>query len=184
MFKRSFLAAREMQEHIAAFRRAAPGSDIHTYAWMYNACKAVLAHERHEQVAAERIASHKPGASEPATPVVPDEQKEKNNAAAIAAEGKGKGKGKEVEVKGRSAKLTDEEFKKWASTKSCTRFVSKDGCKFGNNFYFKHDQELKGTEATTYDTGGVAIPFTAPGVVATFANSYVAEHGAECTMGA
>ena len=78
LFKRSFLTAKEMQEHIAVFRRAAPGSDIHIYDWMYNTCKAVLANERHEQVASERVASHKPGASDLATPALPDQRKEKD----------------------------------------------------------------------------------------------------------
>ena len=184
---------------------------------MYQTCRAVLANARHEQVAAERIASHRPNASDPATPAVTGQQKDAEktgiacpilvgdekctnkdcpyshkkhviaDAAAAAVYGKGKdkagkgkgkakvgctmeawsptkpkGKGKSKDQKGKGS-MAEDEFKKWAKTKRCSRIDTPEGCKFGDNCFFSHtlakDNERKGM-------GGVAVSFATPHVVA------------------
>ena len=78
-FKKNFLAAKEMVEHIAVFKRASPGAHEHSYQWMYSTCRAVLNNERREQVSSERIAAHKSGATEPATIGLGNKDNDKKN---------------------------------------------------------------------------------------------------------
>ena len=56
-----------MVDHVAVFKRAAPGAEKHSYKWMYSTCRAVLSNERREQVSTERLSAHASGAAEPAT---------------------------------------------------------------------------------------------------------------------
>ena len=77
LFKRQFLAAVELKEHHALFKRSQPGSKIHTYEWMYTTCANVLEAEKLESNARARVEASRPGAADPATPGVEDDSAKK-----------------------------------------------------------------------------------------------------------
>ena len=54
--------------------------------------------------------------------------------------------------------MSDEEYKKWAWTRQCTRVGTPSGCKYGDLCFFIHGQEVKGTGHAAVD-----IPYAVPG---------------------